>query len=147
MSFEELAFFVKRISTKVKIPLSVDLEAGYSRNPKIIAAHIQQLAQLGVIGINLEDSIVKDVIVLLSAEIFSEKILEKNILEKAGIHIFLNIRTNTFLLNNSDSGAETIRRVQLYEKASADSIFVPSITEMNDINTHMAFLLQLLLIF
>ena len=136
MNFEELLFFVKRISSKVKIPLSVDLEAGYSRDPKIIAAHIKQLAQLGVVGINLEDSIVKNVRVLLSAEEFSTLIFEiKNILEREGFNIFLNIRTDTFIVKNADPIAETIRRIQLYEKAGADGIFVPCITQENDIKS------------
>ena len=136
MSFKELAFVVKRISAKVKIPLSVDLEAGYSRDPIIIAAHIKQLAQLGVVGINLEDSIVKDVRVLLPAEEFSKTISEiKNILEKEGINIFLNIRTDTFLLNHHDPVAETIRRIRLYEKAGANGIFVPCITHEDDIKS------------
>ncbi|MFK7773634.1 MAG: isocitrate lyase/phosphoenolpyruvate mutase family protein [Saprospiraceae bacterium] len=136
MSFEELAFVVKRISTKIKIPLSVDLEAGYSRDPKIIATHIKQLAQLGVVGINLEDSIVEDVRVLLSPEGFSKTISEiKNILEKEGINIFLNIRTDTFLLNHPDPVAETIRRIRLYEKAGANGIFVPCITHEDDIKS------------
>ncbi|MFK8007405.1 MAG: isocitrate lyase/phosphoenolpyruvate mutase family protein [Saprospiraceae bacterium] len=136
MSFEELVFFVKRISSKINIPLSVDLEAGYSRDPKIIAAHIKQLAELGVVGINLEDSIMKGVRVLLSAEVFSTIILEiKNILEKEGINIFLNIRTDTFIVQNPDPTTETIRRIQLYEKAGTDGIFVPCITQEADIKS------------
>ena len=136
MNFEELAFVVRRISANVKIPLSVDLEAGYSRDPKIIAAHIKQLVQLGVVGINLEDSIVEDVRVLLLAEGFSKTISEiKAFLEKEGINIFLNIRTDTFLLNDADPVVETIRRIRLYEKAGADGIFVPCITQMNDIKS------------
>ncbi len=136
MSFEELAFFVKRISSKINIPLSVDLEAGYSRDPKTIADHIKQLAQLGVVGINLEDSIVEDVRVLLSAEDFSKTISKiKNILEKEGINIFLNIRTDTFIVKNQNPVAETFRRIQLYEKAGADGIFVPCITQVSDIKS------------
>ncbi len=60
MDFSELLYIVQRISVNTKLPLSVDLESGYSRNPLVITEHIRQLAAVGVVGINLEDSIVKE---------------------------------------------------------------------------------------
>lgn len=59
MEFSELAYFVKRISASSNIPLFLDLESGYSRNPKEIVNHIKRLVDLGVVGINIEDSVVE----------------------------------------------------------------------------------------
>ena len=52
MSFSELEYIVQRILKSVAMPLTVDLEAGYSRNPAKIAAYIMRLADLGVVGVN-----------------------------------------------------------------------------------------------
>lgn len=58
MQFSELEYIVQRIVSTVQLPLSVDLEAGYSRDPKKIANHIERLYKIGVVGINIEDSLV-----------------------------------------------------------------------------------------
>lgn len=49
---------VERIIKHINIPLSVDIEGGYSRNIDNIDRNIQKLIDLGVSGINIEYSIV-----------------------------------------------------------------------------------------
>ncbi len=128
MDFAELLYIVQRISANTTLPLSVDLESGYSRDPLQITKHIRQLVEAGVVGINLEDSIVEEERRLLGAVEFAETIATiKQQLKKEGIDIFLNIRTDTFLLGVSNTLKVTQERIQLYEKAGADGIFVPCI--------------------
>lgn len=43
ISFRELEYIVERITKSVNLPLTVDLEAGYSRNPEEIAGNIIEL--------------------------------------------------------------------------------------------------------
>jgi len=135
MSFEELAYMVKRIVVNTKLPVSVDLEAGYSRDPSIIARHIKQLVEVGVVGINLEDSIMdKGQRILLDSEKFANTIAQiKRLLEKEKVNLFLNIRTDTFLLGSPNKIEATKSRIQTYEKAGADGIFLPCIEKETDI--------------
>ena len=72
MTFSELEYFVKRIAMHTNLPLSVDLESGYSRKPKEIMDNIKRLWDLGVVGINIEDSIVDENRKLLNADDFSK---------------------------------------------------------------------------
>ena len=135
MDFAELLYIVQRISANTTLPLSVDLESGYSRDPLQITKHIRQLAKVGVVGINLEDSIVEEERQLLDAVEFAETIGSiKKQLKKEGIDIFLNIRTDTFLLGVTNPLKVTQERIQLYEKAGADGIFVPCIEKAADIS-------------
>lgn len=134
MSFEELAYLVKRIAVSTNLPLSVDLEGGYSRSPSIIVNHLKQLVDLGVVGVNIEDSIVKTKRTFLPAEEFAQTLSEVvNQLRKEKVEIFLNIRTDAFLLGHSNRLEETKKRIQLYENAGADGIFIPGITQDTDI--------------
>lgn len=136
MSFNELKAIVSKITQHVSIPLSVDLEAGYHQSPEIIANHIKQLVQLGVVGINLEDSIVDKNRTLLPADFFAKKITSVlEFLQKDSINIFLNIRTDTYLLATPDPLETTLQRIHLYEKAGADGIFVPCLIHENDMET------------
>lgn len=134
ISFSELEYFVKRIIENSNIPLSVDLESGYSRNPKEIANHIKKLAKLGVVGINIEDSIVQKERTLLNANDFAKTLQEViGYLKKDNINIFINVRIDTFLLGTSEVMEETKKRIQLYEKTNIDGIFLPCIEKPKDI--------------
>ncbi len=134
MEFLELEYFVKRIALNSKLPLSVDLESGYSREPKEIFNHIKRLAKLGVVGINIEDSVVNEKRELLDANSFAITLKEiKGLLEKENINIFLNVRTDTFILLKENRIEETKKRIELYEKAGANGIFLPCIESKPDI--------------
>ena len=139
MKFSELEFFVKRIVQHTNLPLSVDMESGYSRNPNEIAENIRRLIDLGVQGINLEDSIVDKERRLLNAEEFAKTLSNvTRLLQKENLDIFINIRTDAFLLGHPDPVKETTRRIQLYELAGANGIFTPCIESLSDIEAVVA---------
>src|SRR3984885_10385189 len=50
---------VGRIAATVELPVPVDLEGGYSEDDRELASNISRLLELGVIGINFEDRVVK----------------------------------------------------------------------------------------
>lgn len=134
LPFAELEFIVKRIIASTKLPLSVDIEGGYSRNPSVIAENIEKLYQLGVVGINIEDSLVGDKRGLMASEEFQILLTAiKNELTKKNINIFINLRTDTFLLGIPNALDETIKRIHLYEQVGVDGIFVPCIVDESDI--------------
>lgn len=136
IGFSELEYFVKRITLNTNLPLSVDLESGYSRKPKEIVNHIKRLVELGVVGINIEDSVVNDKRILLNANDFAKTLTEiKENLEKENVNIFINVRTDTFILLQENIIEETKKRIQLYQNAGANGIFVPCIEKENDIET------------
>lgn len=56
MSFDELFYVVTRIKFATHLPLSIDVEAGFGRTASEIATNLKRLVQLGVVGVNLEDS-------------------------------------------------------------------------------------------
>lgn len=134
MTFEELEYLVSRISSSVSIPLTVDLEAGYSRDPKIVVDHIKRLAQLGVVGINIEDSTVNDDREIRDAEEFAQFIsVISNQLSRQNIEIFINVRTDTFLLNLPNAIEETISRARMYQQSGANGLFVPCLVDLDNI--------------
>jgi len=135
VSFEALLSIVKDIIRHTSLPLSVDIEGGYSRNPAQIVKHIVALAEAGAKGVNIEDSVVDGERVLLDPYVFSELIGDiKKALNKGNINMFLNVRTDTFLLGGSDAIMETKQRINLYERSGADGIFIPCIEREQDIS-------------
>jgi 2-methylisocitrate lyase-like PEP mutase family enzyme len=135
MSFEEYFYIVERILKSVSIPLSVDLEGGYGSTAEEIVLNISRLAKAGVVGINIEDSVIIDgTRRLLGTEDFFEKlhtIIKK--LKEQDIEIFVNVRIDPFLLGVENAVEESLQRMKIIEEVGADGIFVPCITEIQDI--------------
>lgn len=136
MAFSEMEYLIKRMILNTNLPLSVDLEAGYSRDPNRIVQHIKRLAALGVVGINLEDSVVHDKRNLLNAREFARTLTEiGKQLESENIEIFINVRIDTFILLQENVVEETIKRIQLYQNAGAHGFFTPCVEQVDDIKT------------
>lgn len=140
MPFEEYLFLIKRIKASISVPLSVDLEAGYGETVEEIVQNIQRLHELGIAGINIEDSIVNGAgRSIVSTESFAGKL--ENItkrLQQLGIEMFINVRCDAFLLGLPEAGKEAIQRITAYERTGVHSIFLPCITEVADIKAAVA---------
>ncbi len=92
------------------------------------------MANGGVVGINIEDSIVDKERVLLNAHEFAKTIATiKRKLKDGNIDIFINVRTDAFLLGCSNAIDETKKRIKIFEEVGADGIFVPCIEKEDDI--------------
>lgn len=139
LSFDELLFVVKRIAAGTSVPLSVDIEGGYGENISEIIANMEKLHHLGVVGVNIEDSGVGAERKLLPAEDFSEVVREvRGHLKQVGAEMFINVRTDTFILGVPSAIDETVKRAELYENAGADGLFVPCIVKEEDIRKAIA---------
>ncbi|MDQ9093929.1 isocitrate lyase/PEP mutase family protein [Pseudoalteromonas haloplanktis] len=55
-SFAEFLNQLKPIVNAVSIPISVDIESGYSNDINTICQHVLAVTKLGAVGINIEDS-------------------------------------------------------------------------------------------
>ena len=134
MSFAELLYTVKRIVAAVRVPVSADIEFGYSTTVAGLLENIDKLHDAGVAGINIEDSVVASVRQLITADAFCRKLdAIRNHCIQHNIRLFVNARTDTFLLDVPDRMDETLLRVKAYTNAGADGIFVPCITDTEDI--------------
>ncbi|MBS0031050.1 isocitrate lyase/PEP mutase family protein [Chitinophaga sp. 22321] len=122
MPFDELFFVVQRIKASTNIPLSVDLERGYTNDLAVLTENIQRLVDIGVAGINLEDA--------QGEEIYLKKLHSiKNYLEKSNQKIFINARTDGFLLKVDAPLETTIKRAKAYQDAGADGLFVTAVSD------------------
>ena len=129
-------FIWSPVSAVSKLPLSVDMEAGYGDSAEEITANLRRLAQTGVAGVNLEDSrVINGVRQLDDAPDFTCTLRTVcDALRSENHSLFLNIRTDTYLLGHVDALQETLLRGQSYKAAGADGLFVPCLTSEKDIS-------------
>jgi 2-methylisocitrate lyase-like PEP mutase family enzyme len=135
LPFAVLRFVAGRIGAATALPVSVDLEGGYSRDPAQVAAHVAELHALGVVGVNLEDSVVTaGQRHLRPAAEFAALLAEvKSHCQRQGIEVFVNARTDTYLLGVPNPLTETRARAAAYAQAGADGLFVPGLADLNQI--------------
>jgi 2-methylisocitrate lyase-like PEP mutase family enzyme len=122
MPFKELLYILQRIKASTSLPLTVDFERGYSSDLTEVVSNVQQLVDIGVAGINLEDS--------QGEEIYLKKLSAiKNSLEKNNQKLFINARTDGFLQKVDSPIETTIKRAKLYKQAGADGLFVTGVSD------------------
>lgn len=139
MSFAELLYTVKRIVASVNVPVSADIESGYSPTVAGLLENIDRLHNAGVAGINIEDSAVTVGRQLISTDAFCTKLdAIRNHCIQNNIELFVNARTDTFLLDIPARMDETLSRLKAYTNAGADGFFVPCVTAIEDIRQIVA---------
>jgi 2-methylisocitrate lyase-like PEP mutase family enzyme len=114
------------------VPLSIDIEDGYSDQPDEVAETALRLIDVGVVGINLEDG--RKPAALLASKI--ERI--KSAAARRGVDLFVNARTDVFLaglVEGPKQVAEALARGALYRSAGADGLFVPALMQPAQIRT------------
>jgi 2-methylisocitrate lyase-like PEP mutase family enzyme len=97
--------------------LSVDAEGGFSEDPDEVAEFARELAAVGAVGVNLEDA-------LGPVELHAAKIAA---VKSAAPGLFVNARTDTYWLGDGDE-RDTLRRLDVYQQAGADGVFVPGLS-------------------
>lgn len=136
LSFQELRHMIERILACSPLPLTVDMEQGYGKCTQAILDNVLALAELGVAGINLEDSRVQHGQRTLQDAAEFARILRacRQQLDDRHLPLFINVRTDTFLLGIEDARENTLSRGLLYAEHGADGLFVPCITDPADIS-------------
>lgn len=135
MSFEDYLFVIRKIVAAVKIPLTVDVEMGYGSSDEAIAKNVCALAEIGVAGINIEDSFVDNGSRKLKDPVVFSKTIEaiKSALKSRGLDLFVNLRCDTHILNVPGKQSDTIERLKIYDDSRADGIFIPCIDDETQI--------------
>ncbi len=122
---QELLDAVARIQRVNRLPLSVDIEDGYSEAPAAVLALTQELVALGVAGINLEDG--HQAPALMEAKLHALR----EALPQPGL--FINARIDTYLLRRLPAEAledDARLRMQRYQAAGADGLFLPGLADL-----------------
>jgi 2-methylisocitrate lyase-like PEP mutase family enzyme len=120
--FNEMLYIVQRMLACATIPLSVDLERGYTDDLGQLNDHIQKLLDMGVAGINLEDAQGEDIYLKKLNSI-------RTYLSKTNQQLFINARTDVFLQKLDVPLETTLKRAELYAAAGADGLFVTGVRD------------------
>lgn len=125
-----------RIVRTVDLPVTVDVEGGYSDDPLTCAGNIARLVDLGVAGINFEDRVVLGTGLHGIAAQCERIAAIRSMADARGMPLFINARTDLFLgtgIAPEDGLDEALERARAYAKAGASGFFVPGLVDLNAI--------------
>jgi len=122
-----------RVIAAVDVPVSVDVEGGYSHDPDGAARNVARLVEVGAVGINFEDRIVSGT-GLHPIDVQCRRIAAiRRMADARGISLFINARTDIYLgtgIAAADGLAEARARAAAYADAGASGFFVPGLVEL-----------------
>ena len=121
---------VATIARAIRVPLTVDMEGGYTDDPAAVEETIAKVVEAGAVGINIEDGGNAPDLLCLKIE------RARRAGRHFGIELFVNARTDVYLRGLAPEGKrvqETLSRARLYRDAGASGIFVPGLREPGEI--------------
>jgi 2-methylisocitrate lyase-like PEP mutase family enzyme len=121
---------VAEIARAVRVPVSADVEGGYSSEVAAVGETVAAVIEAGAVGINIEDG--SDAPDLLCAKIEAAKSAGA----RRGMDLFVNARTDVYLRGLAAKERrveETLARAERYRSAGADGIFVPGLSDPAEI--------------
>jgi 2-methylisocitrate lyase-like PEP mutase family enzyme len=123
---------IARIAATVDVPVTVDFEGGYSENDRELADNVARLIDLGVIGVNFEDRVVKGS-GLYDIDRQARRIAAiRKAAEQRRVGLFINARTDLFLGQGRDAAqsvGEALDRAKAYAAAGASGFFIPGLRD------------------
>lgn len=133
----ELADATARIARVLGVPLTADVESGYGATPAEVGETVAAVLEAGAVGINLEDAAAGgDGALRPLADQLARLHAARAAAQEFGVELFLNARTDVYWLGVGESARRldlAVERGRAYAEAGADGLFVPGLTDPEEI--------------
>ena len=141
LQWHEMLGAIRRIASSVRVPVTADIEAGFSSSVQQLSAAIDDVIVAGAVGVNLEDALpghgdrgplydLADQVARIQAT--------RRAGDKRGIHLVINARTDAYWqsgVSAEEALRSTLERGKAYLKGGADCIFIPGLRNAEQIRT------------
>lgn len=122
---------VARIVDSVALPVTADVEGGYSDDPATCAANVARLVDRGIVGINFEDRVVAGKGLHAIAAQAARIAAIRRMAEARGVPLFINARSDVFFGGAAgDPVPDALARAKAYADAGASGLFLPGLVDL-----------------
>jgi 2-methylisocitrate lyase-like PEP mutase family enzyme len=123
---DEYLAAVRRIASRLAVPLSVDIVAGFGRTPAAVVDTVRAAVDAGAVGINLEDQDpAGDGVLPLELQLAKLRAIGEAA-EELGVPVLINARTDVLAHGSGEPGErlrEAVRRCRAFREAGADCVY------------------------
>ena len=131
-SLEEAVEHATVLASATPLPLSVDLENGYGREPESAAHAVQRIAEAGAVGGSIEDWEADEGIYEL--ELAVERVAAAvEAARRLPFPFMLTARAENHIRGNPDL-RDTIARLRAFEEAGADVLYAPGLRGSDEVH-------------
>jgi 2-methylisocitrate lyase-like PEP mutase family enzyme len=127
---DEALAHARLIVDATDLPVSADLEKGFGDAPEVVAETVRLAAGVGLVGCTIEDSTGNQDQPLYDVHLAVERIAAAAQAARALKFPFILAARAHNLLYANPSLDDTIRRLQAFEKAGADVLFAPGLSNL-----------------
>jgi 2-methylisocitrate lyase-like PEP mutase family enzyme len=132
---EEALAHAGAVARMTALPVAADLENGFGDAPEDAALTIRLAAATGLVGASIEDSSNDAAEPIYDFEHAVARIIAAvQAARVAAFPFVLTARAENFLHGRADL-ADTVRRLQAYERAGADVLFAPGLPDLDAVRT------------
>jgi methylisocitrate lyase len=133
VSLDAVLAHIRTIADCVDVPVNVDFEDGFAKEPDRVAANVAAAAATGIAGLSIEDSTGDAAEPLFDVALAVERIAAaRSAIDATGRAVVLTGRSEGFIAGRPDL-AKTIERLVAYANAGADCLFAPGVRSRSDI--------------
>jgi len=130
---DQVMAHVAAMAAATALPVSADLENGFSDDPAGVAETVRRALEAGVAGCSIEDYSGRPEAPTYDVELAAERITAASEIAHGGpIQLVLTARAENYLHGRPDL-ADTIARLQRYQDAGADVLYAPGLIRLDDI--------------
>jgi 2-methylisocitrate lyase-like PEP mutase family enzyme len=130
LPMDRVVWTVASIARVVSVPVTADIEGGYSDDPAEADANAARVIEAGAAGVNIEDG-------SASVDLTCRKIeAVRAAADRVGVDLFINARCDVYLRGLAPEGAqaeETLQRAARYRAAGASGLFAPGVVNPEEI--------------
>ncbi len=141
MPRRELVEVVSRIASRLSVPVSADVVAGYGRGPGGVVRTVRQMLDAGAIGINVEDhDPVRDRLFPLAVQLRKIRAV-RELGTSVGLPIVINARTDALWKGPGtpeERFREAVRRCRGFRDAGADCVYPMRLTDAAQIESFVS---------
>lgn len=130
-TLEEVCVHTTQVDAATALPVSVDLENGYSADATGVAAAIARVAEAGAVGASIEDYDPSGGLYELD-EAVERVVAAVEAARRLDFPFVLTARAENHIRGNPDL-ADTIARLQAFEVAGADVLYAPGLRTVDEI--------------
>ena len=130
-TLEEVCRHVASLDAATALPISADLENGYSARPEDAARAVRQAAEAGAVGGSIEDWDAQ--VGLYERDRAAERVAAAaDAARRLGFPFVLTARAENHIRGNPDL-EDTIERLRAYQAAGADVLYAPGLRNAEEI--------------
>ena len=130
-TLDDVAAHVAALAEATALPVSVDMENGYGREPEAAASAVRRIAEAGAVGGSIEDW--DSEAGLYEPELAVERVAAAvEAAQSLSFPFTLTARAENHIRGNPDL-EDTIARLQAFEVAGADVVYAPGLREVEEI--------------